>query len=159
MDYLKIHKYNLEAKKLRPLDFLECEEGVIFSIFSVTKAMGIYGQMKQEEEADKDNLKILFEVILPLSIKDFKIEDYHFEQLVEITQTIIANSLSIFGCMRPISRKFALFIDQTARRYNKTPIEIICPTSKYNDLDAYLFNIFIENIAVDIEKKQKLKRS
>ena len=154
MEYLKITKYNLEAKRLRPIDFLGSESGVVFSIFSRIKNYRVYGQMQKDEEVDKDNILKLFSLILPVAIKDYKkemLKDFTFEELGEITNTIIFNSVSVFGCMQEISRKFALFIDRTATRYGKTPIEIMIPNGGYNDLDAYLFNSFIENIAVNYE--------
>ena len=161
MEYLKIAKYNLEAKPLHPIDFLGCDHGVVFSVFNVIKCKGIYAQAEEQNDENKENMQKLFDVILPLSIKDHSkelINEFTYEELKEITCTIIASSLHVFNSMRTISRSFALFIDQTATRYGKTPIEIMIPRGGYNDLDAYLFNVFIENIAVEKEIIESKKR-
>ena len=87
-------------------------------------------------------------------------EDPDLKSAIEAAfSAIVVMSFDRFNEPRKIDADAVLSIDFIARRYGKSPIEVLMPTGGYNDLDAYAFNMFVAGIGAKNEADQMKKAS
>ena len=168
-----LNKNEIKLKKITPIDLLESDYIIPFQIFQcVQKDDGIWGKINQanniNKTIDKEAIKPAIYSLLKISVVGFNEfifeQQYTIDEMINIADKIINISLKLFKKFFQIKKDTALYIDQLAKRYGVTPIQFICSdVFLYNDLDAFLFNTFIQNIAVMEEnlsferQKQKAK--
>ena len=168
----KIKKYELYIKKLNVVDLLESDYLIPFQIFNKKKqSLGIWGKIQEknntdEKEIDKEKVLPILENLFNICIKNkgFNFKNFYvengFDGCMEVFALIFDISIQYFRKFEyKITEDKALYIDQMAKRYAKTPIEILCfDKSKYNDLDALIFNNFVCDIAINNENKQNKRK-
>lgn len=160
---VRIGENDFVIKKMDSRLLLNVSE-IPFSFFDVKVGKTIYEQMlkgKTDSKSAADlDLRVVkyvlsngvelmngskFDVDLYLETSSDIIEAY-----VLIGQ-IIALTMPLFNARHDMQMDDVITIDVLAKRYAKTPIEIVSPKSDYSDWDAFLFNAFIANHAIKRE--------
>jgi len=123
--------------------------------FMLEKPKTIYeqavGQM-QAEGAEKRQVEIITFVlkngIKTMNTEAFDVDLYMntssniFEALY-IYQEILNITFLKFREVKTVPIDYVCHVDRMAKRYGKTPIEVMFPCGGYSDWDAYVFNSFI----------------
>ena len=162
----------IEYETLTPFMYLDGELYMPVNIFSINKALntGIWGSIKDlipnksEEKGQDDKTEKFLKYSLERSVKSHKV-DFLFDILgvdsfSALYEIILWSSLKLFKQVYVMPRNTVLNIDQMAKRYSKTPIEIICNhKDSYNELDGFLFNFFISNESVLEDNKMIEKQN
>jgi len=153
MEYYSLN--GIEYRAITPYDFLDSEYGIPVQLFQKKESFGVYASIpKKENDIDIERTKKTAEIIFKVAVKQYVPDIMNIlsmDKILLLLSAILVKSLKKCNEIKTVRNDTALFLDQTARRYGKTPIETLFPCGGYNDLDAYLFNSFIENIAVNYE--------
>jgi len=152
----------IEYRAITPYDFLDSEFGIPVQLFQKKESFGVYSSIpKKEDKTNVKRTKKAADIIFKVAVKQYVpeiTEILSFDKIILLLSAILIKSLKKCNEIKTVRNDIALYLDQTASRYGKTPIEILFPCGGYNDLDAYLFNLFVENIAVNDENSRKGKK-
>ena len=157
-DRFKLLGHTILLRPLSPSLFLNEDEGLPLSVFSIKKiktmyektmeASGIENENKLSIENYLKNIKTMFEkCIIEFDGGEFDYEKYLKKENLDFLGCIMGRLFQIsFKMFQPIiemAETQTIFWDSMAKRYGKTPIECLSPTGKYTDMDAYCFNVLI----------------
>jgi len=161
-----------EIKKIQVQDFLNEENLVPISIFSIGKKQinskheQLYAELlnnnneKTPEQLERELNEsatcmaiILSKCCLGLGIVDKEFVKNNFDESSLAFMTILSISIGRLSVL-DISENAAIYIDTIAKRYSKTPIDIVYPNGCNNDLYSFLFNQFICSIGIKRDNQQ-----
>lgn len=161
MPSIEIYGHNrYEYRAITPFDFLGGE--IPLSYFRVATPKSQYEKMMHEMGESKDDstkeIELLKTVLgvgvisengYPFSVNDFfKREDpVALEIALKLFEIVIEASF-LHRKIIKISESEGLTIDRLARRYAKSPAEIVWPSGGYSEMDAYTFNLAIAGIGI-----------
>lgn len=163
MRFPRICGKEIKLKKLTPLDFIDYPGGVPFSIFKTKKGMTMYEQVMQTTNAEKESIeneKMVNELVIKGLVDKSLFEVLNKEEKSLVACYVIAHSTCLFKDYVNTDRNAIFGIDIIAKRYGKSPIEILFPFGGYNEMDAYLFNVHVACAAINEEVRiQKLQEA
>jgi hypothetical protein len=165
----KLRRYKI--REIKPLDFIEKAGGVPISFFHIQKGpAGIAGQMQDLKpgEADQEKralsqLRVLESVLSVGLLKmgrknadhEWVILKYPRDALF-IFEEILKLSIWNFKVVMKVSRQYVEHLDELARCYGQTPIDILLPNGGYSDIEAYIFNQHVQNVGT-ISKNDRMR--
>lgn len=152
-------------KKISPWDFIEAG-GLPFSLFNLTGEGGndasknIFKTLKTADEKKKE-LELQREVVKKV-LKCSVVKPYKFkpgsltwERAFALYAIILDFNLGKIKKVFNIERNNLILIDAMAKRYGKTPVEMISPVKKeYTEIEAIMFNLFVGVHAITHEIEQ-----
>lgn len=160
---VKINGNSFTIRQILPIDFIG--RGCPLSFFLIDTPKTNYELMKElmdkhDNEAQAENNKqeldamksILGAGVVECNGIPFDVETY-FQESTDLIAAIelVGRVLSLsFTILRPIQldRAEVESIDKLAKRYGKTPAEIMWPSGGCTPLDAYTFNMAVGGIGI-----------
>lgn len=144
----------ITIKRLSPWDFIEAG-GLPFSLFNLTGDGGndasknLFKTLKTEAEKKKE-LELQREVVKKVlkccvvTPRNFRPGSLKWEKAYMLYAVILDFSLNKVKRVYNIEKNNLLVIDALAKRYGKTPIEMISPVDHdYTETEAVMFNLFV----------------
>ena len=160
----------VEIREVVPSDFLS-SGGPPISFLMTKKVMTMHEQVMagaSEEPIDTKKLNEVMRQILSVGVVSyndaaFDVEEYfqtnNIQDGFEVYIEILRLSLIFFSSLeiQELDKDFADRIDIIAKRYGKTPAQIILGNIEHTDLDAWIVNssVGIQEYVNDIEVKAK----
>lgn len=158
----------VEIREIIPSDFFAIG-GPPFSFITPKRIMTMHEQVVgASDDIDSEQLTKVFKHILGAGVvsyndEPFDVEEYFLTDNVsdafELYSAILKLSLIFFSDLKmyEIDKDFSNRIDIVAKRYGKTPAEIILGSTDHTDLDAWFFNfsIGLSEYSDDINDKAK----
>lgn len=152
---------------IKPLDstLIACSR-VPISFFTVKKPQTMYEQMRKapgKEETDKQ-LEV-FQFVLGNGVESLNSDPFDCDAYLSTSSDIIEAMAIVYKILSITFKRFKIVSEmdisdvlvfyKLAMASNKTPIEVLFPTSEYSDWDAYIFNSFIFINAHNYEAEQQ----
>lgn len=165
--WVRYKKKRFLIQKLGPLDFIE-GVGIPYSLFqnktgfqNVHELMGDIKSDAVKDKEYKEKIKLIESVLQKGIIrpKNFKPKLILKKNNVDIGFFIYARIISMnlkkFNKIYTMNNKYMIFLDSLARRYGKTPLEVLFPAdvNKFTDLESYMFNVFVFTIGMNNENE------
>jgi hypothetical protein len=151
-------------------DFIDNERGFCVSIFDYARPKTmhefIFDKMQNENSVLSDKNKQAILDVLKICVKDFVLDEIiDFKEYIILFNFILFSSLKYFKkySIYKINKTFGLMIDTLAKRYGKTPIEIIACNGGYSDFESLMFINFIACLGIEEEvsktRRQRMKKN
>ena len=149
-----------EIKRLKPADLIAVDH-IPYTVFKVETIKTAYDQMMAEVKESEPDQPVEIEAFIPIlragliSVNgadpdiDLLITEKQPDDIKIIVGMIITESHDVFSVGTEIHETAIVQIDQMARRYGKTPMEIV-----RDEMDAYLFNLTIFHHAAKKENER-----
>lgn len=169
-----------EIRSITVADFIAEDNLLPIRLFNVKKNLNRYEillssttkkeskkEVKEDKEAKDSALKLILKKGLLVIDENNKREqteqelktlldtNYYICELVYIN--ILQKSLKKLNKVQEITQSVALYIDSIAKRYGKTPAQILWGNEDYTELDAYFLNEFIFSTAI-IHENEMIER-
>lgn len=168
--------YRLKA--IRPVDFTDEQNG--FPLCFITgieaektkyeqslEAAGMSHKFtKEDTEAQARALKfVLKHGVIDCNGKPFEVESFmrqkatraNTRKMLVLFWEVLNMSIKVFIKEKKVTTTSALNTYILAKRYSKTPIEVLLPEGGYSELDAHMFNLYVTNIGLKEEERQAKK--
>ena len=99
-------------------------------------------------------------LVSPAGLNVDELVDKSMQTLIILYGAILEFSCSLFQTIVRPKRQYLLAIDAMAKRYGKTPIEILQPGGNYTEADADIFNMLCFSTGIDqeLQTQKKAKR-
>lgn len=164
-------------RKLSPADFLDEDDGLPLNFFKGMQAKKtMYEQtmekagIKTGDDVDpKAQLKvvkfILGKCVVSENGKKFDVEKFmsrpgsseNMRKMLQLFWEALKLSFNRFVSETRINDSNAIAVFVLAKRFSKTPIDILLPEGNYTEMDAWMFNMYIANIGIKEENRQAKK--
>lgn len=164
-------------RKLSPADFLDEDDGLPLNFFKGMQAeKTMYEQtmekagIKTGDDVDaKSQLKvvkfILEKCVVSENNKKFDVAKFmarpgtseNVRKMLQLFWEALKLSFNRFVSETRINDSNAIAIFVLAKRFSKTPIDILLPHGNYTEMDAWMFNMYIASIGIKEENRQAKK--
>ena len=162
-------------KRLSPADFLDEKDGFPLNFFTkgpdnltmYEQAMAKMGQAHVQTRAERERqllgiATVLSKAVLTENGKKFDVKSFMErpatakntkKMMVLFWQTLNFSFKRFLGEV-PINIINAKTIFILAKRFSKTPIEILFPEGDYTEMDAWMFNMYIASVGIEEENRE-----
>lgn len=158
-------------RAITPADFLGDEHGFPIGFFAnavrktmhdrVMEATGGVSGTKTDHKRQLEAMKfVLRHGVVSVNKRHFDVEDYFnapggkIGEALFLFDAILGLTFKKFRKMQDVDNANAIAIDAIAKRYGKTPIEVIMPFGGYSDMDAWMFNMFVASRGIEEHNRQ-----
>lgn len=162
-----------KIKALRPVDFIGTPEGFPLCFFSSIQTEKTKYEQTMEaagigtsNEANLENQLKTLKFVLKSGVISCNKIAFNVDEFLQRPATLSNNKKALCLFFEILKLTFKAFLGETkitqssaitayimAKKFGKTPIEVILPLGGYSETDAYMFNVYVTNLGLKEEDR------